>query len=665
MGISLGIFAGGFKPFTTGHFSKLALASDENDEVLLLYGLSERKKGSEFVYTKDMAERVYSIVSNALEREMPNVNVVQARPSPIAASFDVIDQVANGSSPKHVDLSSFGLDASRIDSIVVYSDPDDIKVYLRNVGGPNESKYFGSMVRSGRLRFDTGLSDDGSDRRIIDALIKRYVGDRSQPKDWVQSRARVRGSQIRSMIQGGDDSEIASFLPPVLDDHEASEIIDILKQGINESLRDASRTLRFLFENEGPEAHILGFHEDLKMPVSELKEAIRALLEGNVEEVQEKLDGQNLTFTVRDGRVETLTKGVTWNRAAQGGKRYEDYDSIYAERPAVRDAFKTSHSALQAAVDADPDLAAAVFQNGSVVVEASMMIPSNPNTIVYDVPRIVFIGAHALDPSLDGKHDERAYRAWVAKAKSMKSSPLGLADVPILKLQRVLDSDRVAAELESELDSLMRSAGLDPSGDVLIGDVLFGLVSNALIERGFSAEEADRGAQRVVWGLRRGNPQKSFSPESWQALRELERGTFLDEMRVPLERIVQRLATTVFRNLEFALASNDASSGKELRDFVARVRTSMQMGRVLADPKTLNSIRTALERIGDEAQFEKAVEGVVFRWKGKTRKLTGLFTPINKLRGFFHYGKEPARIQEARIARSILREIARRGSWAG
>jgi hypothetical protein len=324
-----------------------------------------------------------------------------------------------------------------------------------------------------------------------------------------------------------------------------------------------------------------------------------------------------------------------------------------------------SHSSLQAAVDADPDLAEAVFRNGGVVVEASMMLPSNPNTIIYDVPRIVFIGAYALDPSLGGKHDEQAYRAWVEKAKSVRDSPLNLSDVPILKLQRVLDSDRVAAELESELDSLMRSAGLDPSSDAAVGDVLFGLASNALIDRGFTADEADRGAQRIVWGLKKDNPQKSFSPESWQLLKDLEKGPFLDEVRIPLERVVQRLATTVFRNLEFALASNDAESGKQLRDFVSRVRSSMQKGRVLADPNALNSIRAALDRIGDETQFEKAVEGVVFRWKGKTRKLTGLFTPINKLRGFFHYGKEPARIQEARIVRSILREIARRRSWVG
>lgn len=661
MGISLGIFAGGFKPFTAGHFSKLALASDENDEVLLLYGLSERKKGSDYVYTREMAEQVYSIVSNALEREMPNVNVTQARPSPIAASFDVIDQVANGSSPKHVDLSAFGLDPSRIDSITVYSDPTDIQVYLRNVGGPNEGKYFGDMVQTDRLRFDTGLSDGGDDERIVQALARRYRKSQDQDQDWVRSRARVRGSEIRSMIQGGMDSELASFLPPVLNDQETAEIISILKGGINESF--AMRL--HLLESEGPEAHIMGFHEDLEMPIYELKEAIRALLEGDVEEVQEKLDGQNLTFTVRNGVVETHSKGATWNRVSQGGRRFEDYDSIYAERPTARDAFKMSHSALQAAVDADPSLAEAVFKNGRVVVEASMMLPSNPNTIIYDVPRIVFIGAYALDPALEGKHDENAYRSWIQVAKSIKDVPLDLTDVPILKLQRVLDSDQVASSLESELDSLLQRAGLDPSSDVRLGDVLHGLATEALAKRNLSPEEADRGAMRIVWGAKRDNPQKSFRPESWTILKELEGSTFLDEVRLPLERIVQRLATTVFRNLEFALASNNTGSGQQLRDFVARVRGSMQSGRILTDPKTLNSIRVALDRIGDESEFEKAVEGVVFRWKGKTRKLTGLFTPINKLRGFFHYGKEPARIQESRIVRSILAEIARRRSWVG
>ena len=35
---------------------------------------------------------------------------------------------------------------------------------------------------------------------------------------------------------------------------------------------------------------------------------------------------------------------------------------------------------------------------------------------------------------------------------------------------------------------------------------------------------------------------------------------------------------------------------------------------------------------------QKATEGIVFTFNGNTYKLTGLFTPINRLRGFFEYG---------------------------
>jgi len=192
-----------------------------------------------------------------------------------------------------------------------------------------------------------------------------------------------------------------------------------------------------------------------------------------------------------------------------------------------------------------------------------------------------------------------------------------------------------------------------------VGDVVAGLVEKRLLEMGLSEPDARRGAKRIALGQRNSNPIRSF--EQPDVIKSVESSAnFLDETRVPLERVVQRLATAVFRNLEFALASNDPQQGQALRDFVRRVRSSVENGNVLADPAQLHSIRTALDRIGDEEAFEKAVEGIVFTWKGQTRKLTGLFTPINKLRSFFNYGKSPARFNEARIARKVLAEILRR-----
>ena len=54
------------------------------------------------------------------------------------------------------------------------------------------------------------------------------------------------------------------------------------------------------------------------------------------------------------------------------------------------------------------------------------------------------------------------------------------------------------------------------------------------------------------------------------------------------------------------------------------------------DTKTLEGIRVALARLeSNEDLFTKATEGIVFTHNNKTYKLTGLFTPINRLRGFF------------------------------
>ena len=412
-------------------------------------------------------------------------------------------------------------------------------------------------------------------------------------------------------------------------------------------LRDLIREM-LMRENEGPEAHILNFYEDLEMPLSEFKDAITALLDAQVENVEEKMDGQNLTFTVRNGDVETFSKGVSWAGVQRGGKKLLDYEAQYADRPTVLDAFTRSYKSLQAAADADPALTEKLFLNGAVVIEALMMLPENPNTIVYDKPTIRFVRAYPMDPSLGGNVDQGAYRDFLKRA-TLLEVPVPMGEVPILKLKKVLDSDQVAASLMTDLDSLMTEAGVGDQNTM--GDLIVGLVKKRLESDGMSSGVAARVAVRLGRGEKSAfsaKDAKAIGPGVWEKVQAMESRPYVDEAIIPIERILQKLAVNVFRNLEFVLSSNKTESGESLRSFVRNARDAMKNGRLIADPTQTEAIRVALERIGDEGSFEKAVEGIVFRWKGKTRKLTGLFTPINKLRGFFAYGKTPARLGESK-----------------
>lgn len=392
----------------------------------------------------------------------------------------------------------------------------------------------------------------------------------------------------------------------------------------------------------GPESHILNFYEDLDMPLCLFKEAIANLLEAKVENVEEKMDGQNLTFTVRNGEVETFSKGTSWKTVQNGGKKIADYDQKYADNPSVRDAFKKAYYSLQSVVDNNSVLSSALFQNGNVVIESLLMLPENPNTIVYDKPTIRFVKAYQMNP--DGQEVDKSAYAKFVKAASLEKTPVQIGEVPILKLKKIVNSDEILAELSSELNALMKKANVNK--DDTMGDLIAGLIQKNLENEGLSPAVA-----RKI-SIRLGKKQKSaFSqkdakiagPNIWKKVQEMENSPYVDEAIIPIERILQKLAFQVFRNVEFVLSLNSQSSGESLRNFVKKTKSAMKNGRIIADPKQLEAIRVALERIGDESLFEKAVEGIVFRWNGKTRKLTGLFTSINKLRGFFAYGKTPAK----------------------
>jgi len=238
----IGIFGGGFKPFTSGHFSKLALASAENDEVLLFYGIAERKKGSDYLYTKEMAEQVFEIAKGAIEREMPNVNVIKARPTPIVMAFEAIQTFAGVlDSPKFFRYSDYGIDVNGIDEVTLYGDQETVGEYLAYADDPVKGpRYYGTTLQDGTLHFDTGVVE-GDDSRIINSVQSFHPGC---SREEVRARNLVRGSEVRASIASRSPEAITRFLPPIYTPEEKVAVIDILYKGLCEStLRKTIRTM--------------------------------------------------------------------------------------------------------------------------------------------------------------------------------------------------------------------------------------------------------------------------------------------------------------------------------------------------------------------------------------------------------------------------------------
>ena len=237
--MNVGIYGGGFKPFTTGHYSKLLYACGrdgickENDVVFLFYGIASRQKGSDYDYTREMATEIFEIYRVAIERTLAEsgktVHVVEAKPSPIAMTFAAASEFAGVKRLPIFSFTDWGVDPASINTLTIYGERDSLEDFTRHVDTPKEEAYFGDAVKTGRLQFDPGYEEGAGDERVVQQFMMQHP--ELSPED-AEQRVRIRGSNVRAAIMTKDPDAISKFLPAVLNDEERAQVINILVRGV-------------------------------------------------------------------------------------------------------------------------------------------------------------------------------------------------------------------------------------------------------------------------------------------------------------------------------------------------------------------------------------------------------------------------------------------------
>ncbi len=265
--MKLGLYGGGFKPFTTGHFAKLADAIRDNDKVYLFYGMQQAepvrygKKGQPLKarqkfrgigstgrsYDEKIAQDIFNIYKTALER-IPEVEVVLIQ----SQAKDAQGNLAAIRAPVTAifkTLEDFVDDPGEIEKVTIYGDGDSMRPYMR-------SPKFKDAVQAGQIQFGGAVPsspDDYTEKldqlmaqgesEARDALKDFYASKGEELDDEeVAARQTVRGTQVRNLASSKETSDQAKrFLPPFLNNEEKEKIISILSDGSDSPSTETGR----------------------------------------------------------------------------------------------------------------------------------------------------------------------------------------------------------------------------------------------------------------------------------------------------------------------------------------------------------------------------------------------------------------------------------------
>lgn len=394
--------------------------------------------------------------------------------------------------------------------------------------------------------------------------------------------------------------------------------------------------------------HLMHLYDNWDLTFGELKDILRAASQGELEEVSEKADGQNLfiTWDVSEGKLKAArNKG----NIKSGGLDAGGLASKFAGRGSVYDAFVNGFSVIQKAVGSlSPQEKVKIFgPNGNVWYSVEIMFVDNPNTIVYDKNNVVFHkpGSAVFDEDGNATDEDISERfdALVSRVDQLQNA---LADKtwnimgPPLQQLKKMESDEHLHKAITRIDNAVSPYGI-VDGDSLglyiktciyidvMDDVDIPHKKREQIVRRAMGEKGAPTVTQIAKGMEK--DEKAKVKEIVAAAREHMR-----KCVIPIEMAIHDFAVEVLRGMESVFIMDDSKEVGRLRD---EVHTAIEAIEASGNEDAMAILKAQMQKLKSVENIATAAEGIVFHYKGNSYKFTGAFAPANQLLGLFKYGR--------------------------
>jgi hypothetical protein len=427
-----------------------------------------------------------------------------------------------------------------------------------------------------------------------------------------------------------------------------------IKKAMNREL-DLSEEVQLLIEG-GAYGHMAHPFDDNNLTFGDLKKIIKLGLSGQLnreDDVTEKTDGQNLMITYRDGKVVAArNKGQIKNR----GQNALDVNAVakkFSGRGDIRDAFvfamKDLSSAIMKLSDKQKDK---VFKNGEIFMNLEVIYPASSNVIDYDKAVLQFHNSLQYDKNGnavgEAKGSGRMLQGMIKQVNQDIGKHFKIIKPKVLSLPKKIDFGKKVDIYYKRVNKLQSQFGLKDTDTLGLYHQSYweDYIYNAGRQFGYKVPKTILKKLTKRWAFfdksyKIPNIRKELSkqPEFLNWVIDIDKRNHTDMVKknmLPFEKIFFSVGADILQNLSNFIAANPTKAVEKIRKDILKASNSVRAG---GDIKKMKKLKQQLEKLSSLGGLSKIVpvEGIVFKYKGKTYKFTGAFAPVNQILGLVSF----------------------------
>ena len=518
--------------------------------------------------------------------------------------------------------------------------------------------------------YPAGVTDQQTANNQIS--IEKSKSAHDQWVEWIDGIAETSGYKLIDFI-GSEKSvrkvDTTGNEPVDGNTVDAADSEDKIKHGLDgHAIKEET-----LLTEGGAAGHMSHPFDDRDLTFSDLKEMIRRSLAGelNVEkEVTEKLDGQNLMFSWKDGKLISARNQGHLKNAGAAAPDVSAFKDFFANRDEnIRDAFVNAVEDLEAAISKLSDAQKTkIFREGERFMNIEVMTPATQNVIPQNVDMLVFHGTQAYDSAgkpvsvdADGnditaelKSSARTLEGMLRQINANVQSRYSLNAPIVVELPKSKTFGDSFAKYSAMLDKLKSEFKLKDNDKVMKyhdawwrnlldkqqagkKEVFPANVYEALIGRWAYNDKSNK-----ITTIRM---DLSEQPKLLAWVNKFEKEDIVKQFEKnmwPFQFIFLKLGAEVLQNVKgFVAAGGSDDIAKALTAHTKtlegkKINSVESPEKFKKDMEKLYKNLARLDAIGGTNVIAPS-EGVVFQYKGGTYKLTGTFAPINQIMGIMRF----------------------------